>query len=308
MALRHSVLEIEPRTMFLRLDESSTMTTYRDDDRFSVIGVEVAGPLAAAVKKSSKVPALLVSMSIRPVAVRNYRLWVDGKIVPTGPIEALRANVLDLAAEPTMWAGRGVEYVHFHVRRAAIDEAATDLGYEPLGHFRNSVAQQDMVLAQITKSLLPYLRGGARPPLLALDHLELIVGAHIMQRYGAARRRHAVVGRGLASWQRGRATELLRENLDGRIRLAHLARACELSVSHFARSFKASFGVSCHRWLTERRIEHAQELLARPSIPLVDIASQTGFGDQAAFTRTFHRLVGTTPRQWRREHGGRPAR
>jgi AraC-like DNA-binding protein len=100
----------------------------------------------------------------------------------------------------------------------------------------------------------------------------------------------------------------LRENLDGRIPLADLARACELSVSHFARSFKASFGVSCHRWLTERRIEHAQELLARPSIPLVDIASQTGFGDQAAFTRTFHRLVGTTPRQWRREHGGRPAR
>jgi uncharacterized protein YbjT (DUF2867 family) len=62
------------------------------------------------------------------------------------------------------------------------------------------------------------------------------------------------------------------------------------------------------RWLTERRIEHARELLVRTRIPLVDIASQAGFGDQAAFTRTFHRLVGTTPRQWRRDHGGRPVR
>jgi AraC-like DNA-binding protein len=79
-------------------------------------------------------------------------------------------------------------------------------------------------------------------------------------------------------------------------------------VSHFARSFKMSFGISCHRWLMERRTEHAQELLVRTSIPLVDIASQAGFSDQAAFTRTFHRLVGTTPGHWRREHGRRPTR
>jgi AraC family transcriptional regulator len=284
------------------------MTTYREDDRFSVIGVEVAGPLAAAVQKSSNVPALLVSMSVRPVAVRNYRLWIDSKIVPTGPIDAFRVNVIDLAAEPAIWAGSGVKYVHFHIRHAAINDAAADLGYEPVGGFRHSVGQQDIVLAQITNSLLPYLGGRRRPPSLALDQLELIVGVHVIQRYGAARRKHPVAGRGLAIWQRGRAAELLRENLDGKIRLADLARACDLSVSHFARSFKATFGVSCHRWLTERRIVHARELLVRTSMPLVDIASQAGFGDQAAFTRTFHRLVGTTPRRWRRQNGGRQAR
>ena len=32
-----------------------------------------------------------------------------------------------------------------------------------------------------------------------------------------------------------------------------------LSASDFARSFKASFGVSCHRWLTDRRVERAKE-------------------------------------------------
>ena len=124
-----------------------------------------------------------------------------------------------------------------------------------------------------------------------------------MQRYGGTRPRRAVVGGGLAAWQMHRASELLRETLDGSVRLADLAHECNLSVSHFARSFKASFGVTCHRWLTERRIEHAQELLARTNTPLVDIAGQSGFADQAAFTRTFHRLVGMPPGQWRREHG-----
>jgi AraC family transcriptional regulator len=299
---------LEPWTHSMRLDESSTLKAHRYANRFSVVRVETTGPLADAVYKSSSVPALLVSVFVRPVTPTDYRLWVDGKSVATGRIHALRANVIDLAAVPAMWGAGGIDYVHFHVRYAAMSDAARDLGYEPVTGFRYSVAQQDFVLAQITKSLLPYLGGQGRPPPLALDHLELIVGAHLMQRYGAARRRYAVVGGGLAGWQRRRATELLRESLDGRIRLADLARACDLSVSHFARSFKTSFGVSCHRWLMERRTEHAQELLVRTSIPLVDIASQAGFSDQAAFTRTFHRLVGTTPGHWRREHGGRPTR
>jgi len=75
-----------------------------------------------------------------------------------------------------------------------------------------------------------------------------------------------------------------------------------LSVSHFARSFKASFGVTCHRWLMERRIERAQELLATADIPLADVAVQSGFADQAAFTRAFHRIAGMTPGRWRRAH------
>jgi AraC-like DNA-binding protein len=293
---------LEPWTSSLRLDESSTMRAHRYADRFSVVRVETSGPLAAAVHKSSSVPALLVSMFVRPAADRDYRLWVDGKVVSSGPIAAFRANVLDLAAEPAMWAARGVNHVHFHIRRAAIDDAAADLGYERIGGVRLSVAVEDVVLAQLTKSILPILGGDAQMSPLALDQLELLVGAHVMQRYGAPRPSRTVVSGGLAAWQRRRATELLRENLDGSVRIADVAKACGLSASHFARSFKASFGVSCHRWLTDRRVERAKELLAATDAQLVDVSSQSGFGDQAAFTRTFHRLVGLSPGRWRREH------
>jgi AraC-like DNA-binding protein len=149
---------------------------------------------------------------------------------------------------------------------------------------------------------LPILGGDARASPLALDHLELLVGAHVMQRYGASRASRTVVPGGLARWQRIRATELLRENLDETVRLADVAQTCELSVSHFARSFKASFGITCHQWLTERRIDRAKQLLGLTNSSLADVASHSGFGDQAAFTRTFHRHVGVTPGQWRREH------
>jgi AraC family transcriptional regulator len=297
---------LEPRTNLMRLDHSSTMRAHRYADQFSVARVETTGPLANAVRKSSSVPALLVSVFVRPVARPSYQLWVDGAIVPTGPIPAFHANVVDLDAEPATWLAGGIDYVHFHVRRAAIDAAAADLGYERVGGIRLSVAGEDIVLAQLTKSILPILGGDARASPLVLDQLELLVGAHVMQRYGASRPSRTVVPGGLAPWQRRRATELLRENLDGTIRLADVAQACELSVSHFARSFKASFGVGCHRWLTERRIERAKELLAITDTPLVDVAHQAGFADQAAFTRTFSRLVGLSPGRWRREHKRAP--
>jgi AraC family transcriptional regulator len=297
---------LEPWTNLMRLDHSSTMRAHRYADRFSIARVETTGPLANAVHKSSSVPALLVSVFVRPVATPSYQLWVNGAVVPTGSIPAFHANVVDLDAEPAMWAAGGIDYVHFHVRRAAIDDAAADLGYERIGGIRLSIAEEDMVLAQFTKSILPILGGDARTSPLALDHLELLVGAHVMQRYGASRPSRTVVPGGLAPWQRRRATELLRENLDGTIRLADVAQACELSVSHFARSFKASFRVTCHRWLTERRIERTQELLAATDTPLVDVATQAGFADQAAFTRTFSRLVGLSPGRWRREHKRAP--
>jgi AraC family transcriptional regulator len=287
----------------MQLDASSTMTSHRYADRFSVVRVETTGPLADAVHKSSSVPALLVSVFVRPVAPPAYQLWVAGAIVPTGSIPAFHANVVDLDAEPAMWGAGGIDYVHFHVRRTVIDDTASDLGYDRMGGFRLSVGHEDIVLAQIAKTMLPILGTASKPQSLALDQLELILGAHLVQRYGATKPRRAVAGSGLAAWQGRRAMDLLRANLDGSVRLADVARACDLSVSHFARAFKASFGVTCHRWLTEQRIERAQELLAAKDTPLAEVAGQCGFGDQAAFTRTFHRFVGLTPGRWRREHG-----
>jgi AraC family transcriptional regulator len=248
---------LEPWTNTMRLGELSELRSHRYADRFSVVRVETSGPLADAIHKSSSVPALLLSMFVKPVAAVDYRLWFDGKVVPTGPISAFRANLIDLAGEPAIWAGCGVDHVHFHVRHATIDDTAAAFGYERTGNFRLSIAKEDIVLAQLTRSVLPFLGTRASPSLLALDQLELTIAAHVIQHYGAARQRRPIVRCTLAPWQSQRATELLRENLGGRIGLVDVARACELSVSHFARSFKETFGISCHRWLTERRVERA---------------------------------------------------
>jgi hypothetical protein len=161
---------LEPWTNVIRLDDGAALRSHRYGDRFSVVRVETTGPLPDAVQKSSCVPAVLVSMSLEPIAASDYRLWVEGKHVPTATIRAFRANVIDLVAEPAAWAGRGFHVAHFHVRRAAIDEVATELGYERVGEFRIAVAEEDAVLAQITRNLLPSL-GRTEPGVVATSLL-----------------------------------------------------------------------------------------------------------------------------------------
>ena len=81
---------------------------------------------------------------------------------------------------------------------------------------------------------------------------------------------------------------------------SELATACSLSASHFGRCFRLSFGTSVHQRLIQLRIEHAKDLLSQTKRTLVEIASLSGFCDQAAFTRTFSRIEHMTPSRWRR--------
>jgi AraC-like DNA-binding protein len=116
----------------------------------------------------------------------------------------------------------------------------------------------------------------------------------------AARRgRHSARG-GLAPWQERRAKGLLDANLDGEIRLADVARACGLSFGYFAHAFKRSTGLAPHRWLLQRRVERAKDLLQRSDLPLAEIALTCGFADQSHLGRVFGRMVGTPPGAWRR--------
>jgi len=91
--------------------------------------------------------------------------------------------------------------------------------------------------------------------------------------------------------------------LKARFRIAELATACQLSPSHFSRCFRQSFGTSVHQWLIKLRIETAKNLLREPELSLAEVGFRSGFCDQAAFTRAFTTLEGTTPFRWRKLNG-----
>jgi AraC-type DNA-binding domain-containing proteins len=105
---------------------------------------------------------------------------------------------------------------------------------------------------------------------------------------------------GLANWQERRALAFMEQRLDQSFPVSDVADACGLSVNHFSRAFRRSLGKPPHRWLLERRIARARELLQSTGLSLADIALACGFAEQSHFTRVFTRLVGLPPGAWRR--------
>ena len=107
---------------------------------------------------------------------------------------------------------------------------------------------------------------------------------------------------GLASWQKRRVDRHLRRSLDRPLRLEELAEQAALSVSHFARAFKDSFGATPQRYITGLRLERAQQLMLGTADPLSQIALACGLTNQAHLSKLFRRWLGETPSAWRRRN------
>ena len=106
---------------------------------------------------------------------------------------------------------------------------------------------------------------------------------------------------GLATWQKKRVAAYIDDNIGAIIRSTDLARVVRLSKSHLFRAFRESFGVPPMAYIAKRRVRRGQELMRNSRASLSQIALACGMCDQAHFTRVFHRTVGVSPGQWRRQ-------
>lgn len=78
-----------------------------------------------------------------------------------------------------------------------------------------------------------------------------------------------------------------------------LAAVSGVSEAHFARSFKAAFGLPPHRYLLTRRIERAKALLRDTDLPVIEVALHTGWESLGTFGRVFRDITGESPTELR---------
>jgi AraC-like DNA-binding protein len=89
--------------------------------------------------------------------------------------------------------------------------------------------------------------------------------------------------------------DFIEQYLDRDIGLSELASLVGLSVTHFSHAFKSSYGVSPHRYISQRRIKRAQTLLRTTNDTIAAIAARVGFSSQSRFSQVFASLVGSAP-------------
>lgn len=244
--------------------------------------------------------AFTISVHLREPLCNGWGMWYEGKFTPTQHWDEGGVGIYDLEADPRAVRPSAFDSVHFNLPRATLDAFTADCDSRPVGSLSCTEGRRDEILFGFAKLMVPWLGNNVRIATLTFDFFVQMFCSHVATTYGSVALLPKGVG-GLATWQKRRVMEMVHAELHGDLRLPALANECRLSISHFCRAFKQSFGVSVHRYVIHRRIEYAKFLLKSSSSSLAEIALQSGFCDQAAFSRTFGRLAGTSPRRWLNE-------
>lgn len=233
------------------------------------------------------------------------RIRLDERFVAVVPFPHGTISLAKLLLDPTEHPPGGAPHqqnatANLYLPRKAFDRIADTLGSDRIAHLPlcPGAAVGDRVIENLSASLTPAIRQPASVDTRFIDHIGKAFNTHLAQRYGGMQTRRAVVVGGLTPLQLRRVRDNIDARLDQEISLAQLAGDCGLSTSHFARAFARSTGVPPHRWLTQRRVERAKELM-QTEASLAEIALMCGFSDQSHLTRVFAQAVGVTPGRWR---------
>jgi AraC-like DNA-binding protein/ligand-binding sensor protein len=95
------------------------------------------------------------------------------------------------------------------------------------------------------------------------------------------------------------AKRYIQEHYSERISLDEAARAVNASTRHFSKVFKGAIGITFTDYLARVRVEQAKVLLGNPHLRVSEIAFETGFESISQFNRSFKRIAGHSPTQFR---------
>lgn len=188
-------------------------------------------------------------------------------------------DALPRSPESGPWSYDDLEYCHFE-NTDGIERVLQSM----LGLFDEDPPHRDMILDLNASELIVRM--------LQTESRLLLMDNH---------RKHASHN-GLAA-----AVQYAKKNLSERITVSELAEVACMSESTFYRYFRNEFGMTPLQFLTQERMERAQELLRNSSNNVTDVSAAVGFGSASHFINTFKEHIGQTPKQYQLDVEDEPA-
>jgi AraC family transcriptional regulator len=161
---------------------------------------------------------------------------------------------------------------------------------------------EDAQLRHTMLGLLAVARDEPSPDALVTDLLVQAICVRILKRYGRSKPRAGIVRGGLPAARLRRVLDYIHSNLGRNIRLLELAEISSTSLYHFVTLFKQSTGLSPYQYVLRQRIERAKGMLLERKPTILDVSLSLGFEHPNNFARTFRRLTGASPTQFRRDN------
>lgn len=248
-----------------------------------------------------RVQAYTLSLILRPMSAHA---WLGRTSIWSGPIRADTSRLTPPDTDPSWRSDGAFDFLLLTIPCHTIEAIAGDDAQRIHQRLRSAHPSyaHDATLLQIGRQMLqacystaPYARSFA-------DGLGFALVAHLLNHCSAAP--EALKPTPLSPFSRSSVIRYIADHLSETILVAQLAQAAKLSESHFAHAFRASMGVSPHRFITSMRIRRAQELLEQGSKSIGQIVAECGFKDASHFARVFRAHTHLTPREFRLCRGG----
>lgn len=92
----------------------------------------------------------------------------------------------------------------------------------------------------------------------------------------------------------------IQDNLGEKLSISKISRLFCMSQTKLKCDFKNSQGVSIHKWIKSRRMEHAAFLLASSDKSVLDISQAVGYNSISQFNCSFKQMYSMTPTLYRK--------
>ncbi len=100
-----------------------------------------------------------------------------------------------------------------------------------------------------------------------------------------------------------RAREIIDTGFREELSLGDVAHRVNMSAGYFSELFKKVTGLNFVEYVARLRVEKAKNFLQSPKFRISEVAFGVGFQSLSQFNRTFHRIVGMSPRAYRASLG-----
>ncbi|TDF36634.1 AraC family transcriptional regulator [Alteromonadaceae bacterium M269] len=164
---------------------------------------------------------------------------------------------------------------------------------------RDFLYRPDSLLASQILKLTSIVQNDANLDHLTLEQTTLDIMYHFCHNYLLAFKSNSLILGGLSPFHRKLTRNFILSQFTEKLSIHDMSELTGLSVFHFAKMFRLSFGLTPAESVILLRVERVKQLLLTDA-SLADISLWAGFSHQSHMTQSFRARTGKTPAQYRK--------
>lgn len=139
--------------------------------------------------------------------------------------------------------------------------------------------------------------GSISPEMKLLKFEELLL--HLLEKYPA----RILSFQTAANRERGdiEIRRTVETNITNNVTLEELAFLCNMSLSTFKRRFIKIYGSPPNKWIWQKRMEIARDLLLHHQERPAEVYHKVGYENHSSFTQSFRKAFGVTPKEFQQQ-------